>query len=427
MRILCTGDLHIGRRPSRLPASADAAAHSSAATWRAMVETAIAQRVDLVAISGDLVDRENGYFEAADPLEAGLRRLAAHCIPTVAVAGNHDHDVLPRVVARMDVEHFHLLGGGGNWERRTLHLAGGTLHVDGWSFPRGSMTRSPLADYHPPAADGVPVLGLLHADLGKSASRYAPVSVAELRGAGCAFWLLGHVHASALLDDGTGAPILYPGSPQPMDPGEPGWHGAWMVHLSPGQRPRAERLAVATVRYDDVRVSLDGVTDPDQIEPRTLAALGERLDALLEAGDAPRWLSCRVRVEGRCALRAEASGRLEPLVGYAVIERGGSSLCVERVSMELRPALDLEDMARGTDAPALLARLLLALESGTLDDDQEHLLRDAASLVTDVRGLRHYQSLPAQPGDERSSWMPQAMRRQADALLESLLATRTGA
>lgn len=427
MRILCAGDIHIGRRPSRLPTSVNTAEHSCAAAWRAIVDTAIRQRVRMVALSGDLVDQRNSYFEAADPLESGLRKLAAHGIQTVAVSGNHDHEVLPRLADRIGGEHFHLLGRGGRWERRTFRLDGEELHVDGWSFPSGSVSRSPLSDYSPDGAGGVPVLGLLHAELGATAGRYAPVSMAELQGAGCAFWLLGHVHAPQLHDDGAGTPVLYPGSPQPMDPGEPGWHGAWLLHLEAGRRPRVERLPVATVRYDTVSVSLDGLADPDRIEAVAHGALSAHMDALLETGQATEWLSCRVRVVGRCGLRAEASARLAPLAGETVATRDGSSLHVEQVSVELRPALDLEDMARGNDAPALLARLLYALDSGPLDPDQERLLRDAEDAVLGAASLSAYQDLPAPSVEERGRLARAALRRQADALLETLLSTRAGA
>lgn len=427
MRILCTGDLHIGRRPSRLPASFDAAANSCAAAWRAIVETAIAQQVDLVAVSGDLVDQSNRYFEALAPLEHGLRRLAAHDIPTVAVAGNHDHDVLPRLADDMNSTHFHLLGRGGVWERKTLELAAGRLHVDGWSFPRESVVRSPmLAFVARPSGDGVPVLGLLHADLDQGTSRYAPVTRAQLRDAGGTAWLLGHVHTPSLLED-DGAPVLYPGSPQPMDPGESGWHGAWLLQLEPGQRARAEKVPVATVRYDTVKVSLDGVTDADDIEPRVTAALGDHLSERLAAGEATRWMSCRVRLVGRCALRAEAERRLEPLTKNTVIERDGSALYVERVRVELRPVLSMDDLAHGAEAPALLARLVRALDTNELDQEQQQLLRELGSGVLEVHGLPAYQPLTPLLDEERSSYLRDAARRQALSLLDSLVATRAGA
>src|SRR5690625_108199 len=76
MKILCTGDLHLGRRSSRLPEHIDGRAHSSASAWGRVVDLAIAERVDLVLLSGDLIDDANRFYEALGPLEVGLRRLA---------------------------------------------------------------------------------------------------------------------------------------------------------------------------------------------------------------------------------------------------------------------------------------------------------------------------------------------------------------
>ncbi|MHB1223639.1 MAG: metallophosphoesterase family protein, partial [Gemmatimonadaceae bacterium] len=345
MRILCTGDLHIGRRPSRLPASADAAEHSCAAAWRAIVETAIARRVDLVAVSGDLVDRSNRYFEAVDPLERGLRRLAEHDIPTVAVAGNHDHDVLPRLADTIGGTHFHLLGRGGRWERLTLDRPGGRLHVDGWSFPQERFVTDPLLTHDlATPGDGVPVLGLLHADLGQSTSHYAPVALGDLRQRGCAFWLLGHIHAPKLhLRDGL-APVLYPGSPQAMDPGEAGCHGAWMVELRPGQAPTATQVPLSTVRYEQVELDVDGITDASDIEGLVVRAVGARI-AAIDATDgiesqrgSLRWLCVRLRVTGRTALRREIEKRLAELGDDTLIDRDGVAAWVEHMDVDVRPA-----------------------------------------------------------------------------------------
>src|SRR5690606_1937215 len=97
VRILCAGDLHLGRRSSRVPWDGDGAAGSCAEAWMRLVECAIRERVDLVALSGDLVDHDNRWFEAFGPLERGLKRLADAGIPVYAVAGNHDYDTLPHL------------------------------------------------------------------------------------------------------------------------------------------------------------------------------------------------------------------------------------------------------------------------------------------------------------------------------------------
>lgn len=425
MRILCTGDLHIGRRPSRLPGDAGGR-HACATLWHRIVDVALDERVDLVALSGDLVDQGNSYFEAVGPLEAGLRRLAQAGIPAVAVAGNHDHDVLPRLVDTLGAGHFHLLGRGGRWERLTLERPGGTVHVDGWSFPREHVDRSPLLDYAPAASDGIPVLGLLHADLGASASRYAPVTLGELRGAPVAFWLLGHVHLPALHDEG-GAPVLYPGSPQPMDPGEAGCHGVWLLELSAGERPAVRRLPLATVRYEVVDMDVGALAADGDVERHVVTTMGAALDRVLGEGHRPEWLACRLRVGGRTASAAALEARLAPLADTALLTRDGVTAVVETVQLALRPALDLDELARGHDAPAMLARLIQALETGTLDAAQERLVRDACGRVADVGLLKAYRDLPPQPAEQRLAVTRDALRLQATRLLETLLASREGA
>src|SRR5690606_30847102 len=97
MRVLCAGDLHIGRRPTRLPSDVDSSRLSCARSWESIVDYAVDQRVDVLALSGDVVDQSNKFYEAIGPLERGLARLRAAGVATVAVAGNHDHDVLPQL------------------------------------------------------------------------------------------------------------------------------------------------------------------------------------------------------------------------------------------------------------------------------------------------------------------------------------------
>src|SRR6476659_9442001 len=134
MRVLCTGDVHLGRPLSQIPDSSALKGVSSTAAWRAIVKLALEEKVDLLAISGDLVDAANRYYEAIGPVEEGIRQLADAGIPVVAVAGNHDHSALPRIADRLDGA-LTLLGRHEQWERWTLMRDGRpALHVDGWSF-----------------------------------------------------------------------------------------------------------------------------------------------------------------------------------------------------------------------------------------------------------------------------------------------------
>jgi hypothetical protein len=39
--------------------------------------------------------------------------------------------------------------------------------------------------------------------------------------------------------------VLYPGSPQALDPGESGLHGAWIIELLPGNRFSARQFTLS--------------------------------------------------------------------------------------------------------------------------------------------------------------------------------------
>ena len=192
---LVTGDLHLGRRSARLPAAlANDRRGSAVAAWERVVQLALDRRVEAVVLTGDVVDRENRYYEAVGPLAAGISRLAAAGIDTVAVAGNHDFDVLPRLARVLGEPRFRVLGAGGSWQRAALERDGRpVLCFDGWSFPDLAFSTDPLDSYSPAPCD-TPVLGVVHGEVGVVASRYAPLAVPRLRAAPVAAWLLGHIH-----------------------------------------------------------------------------------------------------------------------------------------------------------------------------------------------------------------------------------------
>lgn len=424
MKILCTADIHIGRRPSRLPIRIDSGTLSAARAWSAVVEKAIAEEVDLVAVAGDLVDQANRYYEAVGPVEAGVRKLAARGIRTVAVAGNHDHDILPEIAARLDPRHFTLLGRGGQWERFTLEEEGrALLHVDGWSFPSAWHSDDPLREYRRRPTDGIPVLGLLHADLEQPGSRHAPVALAALRALPVDFWLLGHVHRGARHDLPGTPSVLYPGSPQAMDPGETGAHGAWLVEVDAGGRFSARHLPLSGVRYEAVDVDLEGVTEEAEVDRRITDAVWAAARGVEEGTGPLRILSLRLRLTGRTPLHRELPARSE-LARELEVEHGEILAVVERVEVATRPARDLEELARGQDAPAVLARLARGLERGTLDEEQRQLVLAAAGRAGEVRTARQYLRLadPAQgaePTDVAATLQEQALR-----LLDELLAQK---
>jgi predicted phosphodiesterase len=403
--ILCLGDLHLGVRPSRLPADLDPRPASVAAVWRRAVELALREEVGLVLLSGDVVDRANRYFEAFGPLEEGLGRLADGGIDVVAVAGNHDFDVLPRLAGTVSGRRFRLLGEGGRWERFTWADAGGRplLHVDGWSFPARDVRADPVAAHDLPApADEAPVLGLVHGDLDLPASTNAPLARATLEACGggrVAAWLLGHVHKPGLVSLSRGRWALYPGSPQPLDPTETGSHGAWLVELADGRLGAPEPVPLATLRWEALEIDLAGTADADAVRAAIVEAVRGAADGLAASGPgAPEHVLLRAALIGRTRAHGELGSLLAELEAGTHLElpSGDARARLLEVADRTRPALDLADLARGEGPPAVLAGLLLELEGSAAAPapSERRLLGEAEEAVRGVFAARPYADLP---------------------------------
>jgi exonuclease SbcD len=217
MILFAAADIHLGRSPARV--SADwALRHSPRVAFDNLVTAAIDEQADAVLLAGDVVDRDNVFFEAYGVLQRGVARLREKGIPLIAVAGNHDTHILPELADAVDdPEAFRLLGRGGTWESVDLSCRDGSqIRIWGWSFPRSDYSGNPLSDFPGLGSDRpATVIGLLHADRGASGGVYAPVSAADLDASGVRPWILGHIH----LPDPTapGSTSYYTGSLQALD------------------------------------------------------------------------------------------------------------------------------------------------------------------------------------------------------------------
>lgn len=386
------------------------------AAWGRIVDTALEHRCDAVLLSGDVADQENGFWEAVGPLQEGTARLAEEEIRTVAVAGNHDHSVLGRLADTLPPEHFTLLGRGGRWERMTLEKGGvPTLHIDGWSFPGSRVTESPLDRYDLPRVHGTPVLGLVHGDLDAPGSVYAPLAASDLRSCPVDGWLLGHIHAPRLLEAGGGAPwILYPGSPQALHPGETGPHGIWLVEVEEGRLGRPRLQPLSTARYQAVEVQVDGIRDPDAVEPHLLATLEEEVERLRdESGEVLRYVALRVSLTGSTQIPT-AVARAVTALGSTGGEKTDISMAqvrvlVDRVADATTPSLDLEEAARSPSALGAAARLLLLLEgrrepAGGEATKLDLLVEGTRRHLERLQRERVYRALEAEPVTDAVAW-----------------------
>jgi DNA repair exonuclease SbcCD nuclease subunit len=296
-------------------------------------------------------------------------------------------------------------------------------HVDGWSFPHEHVRQSPLEEYEFGAAE-IPVLGLLHADLDAPESEYAPVTRSELEATPADAWLLGHIHAPAVRVEAEPT-VFYPGSPQPLDPGEPGAHGPWMVRCGTSADIEIEQLPLATVRYDEVEIDVTDLEDPRDLPGAVTASVDEYVTENVETG-ALRLLSARIKLVGETPAHGALVRQREALEADLGFRAGGIQVRVDRLDIDTRPAVDLEELATEDTPVGYLAGLLLDLESGGEPQDLDRILLDETTdAIREARSAGAYAPLRRAgrlPGMEtEADRAKDVLRRQARLLLHELL------
>jgi len=420
MKVLCTGDIHIGRRPSHAPR--DTSRSSSGRAFEQLCDYAIRSQVDVVAISGDIIDKGNRFFEASAPLENGLLRLAEQGIDTVAVAGNHDFDALPRFVDAVRPPRFHLLGQGGFWESVTIEREQhGAVRFDGWSFPAEHVRTNPLHDYNLAPAP-YPTIGLLHADFDVSDSVYAPIRGIDLDIGHLSGWILGHIHRPGFVK-WTRPWAIYPGSPQGLDPGEHGAHGPWMLDLSE-TTPSPVHVHLAAMRYERIPFDVTDVTTDTEFQARLMLAVRAHVAAVRAGAINPvDHLVFRLSGIGRTAQRRVLEKCAADLLAQdQIIDLDGCTVAIESIDLSTAgPVYDLNEISRSVGPPGVLARMLIAIESGDDTDETSELMRLATAKTDQVASQPVYASLGA--GVDHAN-LRAMLLRQGYRALDSLLAQK---
>ncbi|MEM9381530.1 MAG: DNA repair exonuclease [Planctomycetota bacterium] len=434
VRLLCVGDIHLGKRPTRVPGDLGVSAEDlgPGVAWRRSVEVALERGVHAVLLAGDVVERIEDRFRAFGVLVDGVRRLRERGIRVVAVVGNHDVEALPLLAERIpDVE---LLGRGEErWECARIEGEGGVaVDVWGWSFLSRIEADSPLRTFPtaPRRPGAAATIGLLHADLDSSEARYAPVQRTALASAGLDAWLLGHVHAPGLL--GPDSPIGYLGSVAGTDPGEPGAHGPWAIEAGRDGSLAFDQVPVAPLRYDALEVDVTdlGATSERDDGADPADALAIRIDRCAAAWISERGseltrtdaLALRVRLVGETARAATLRAAASTLAGHR-LQVDGPRTFVESIVDATRPALDVEALAADDSYPGLIARRLVALEArGPVA--ARLLAKARARVERDLDGHAAWRDLPEEERRVSDDALYERLERGARRTLEALARQR---
>ena len=90
LRLLHTADVHLGARHADLGEAATTQRERQFAAFKAAVDLAIAEKVDLFLVAGDLFDSNTQPRRTVEHVAAELARLGTAKIRAVIIPGTHD-------------------------------------------------------------------------------------------------------------------------------------------------------------------------------------------------------------------------------------------------------------------------------------------------------------------------------------------------
>ena len=441
MRLLCASDLHLGRRPTGIPdhLGLDPARLATATVWDALVELALAERVDAVLLAGNVIDRENRRFEPLGPFERGLTELGRNTIPVYAIAGDHDFDVLPRMAGADGTGTLRMVGRDGHWEQ--VPLASGddkAVTLVAWSAPGRTHPGTPLAGFSMPEHPNQPVIALFHASIAEeepSPGDYAPVSRNDLGGWPVDLWIAGHGHTPHFDTDDV-VPLLQPGSGSALDRRERGPRGAWIVEFEQTDTARivdARHVPLSPVRFSDVTLDVTDVSDLADVEARIVRAVR---DALVTAtaedpGGHLVCVGCNLVVRGRTSVHAGVPRLVAELARTIDVQDRSVIAAITSATIETRPPIDLEPLAGRPDPVGEVARLLQSLDSAdmsgrgfdALPPAHQRLLQQTTTRLQAAHRARVFSSIAGDPEPDLAIAATH-LRREGWAVLDALIDQR---
>ena len=390
LRIIHTADVHLGARHDDLGDQAAAQRERQFAAFVAAIDLALAEKVDLFLVAGDLFDSNVQPRRSVERVAAQLQRLAGAKIRTVIAPGTHDTYDRSSIYRAYDLK---ALAGStqdddlvtvATPERPAIHLAACDVVVHAPVFATKRAPHSPLRDLDA-AADGAGAgatyqIGMVHGSIaipGKTDRDEVVITTEEIAATHLDYLALGHWH-SAQQGKAGGVTFAYAGAPEPvaLDQDRAGKvllveldrvGGVTSVKVTEQQvgRTRFSRSEVdaATVASQPALIeSLARQADPDLVlDVRITGVRPDELDLdtdEIEAALAPSFLKVRVRDVSMPALTEGSLPSADTIAGAFIRD-------LEARIAELEAAPGSDAAAGSSEAAELrdalrLGRLLLA-------------------------------------------------------------------
>ena len=394
LKILVTGDIHIGKKSSSVKQDTDESATKS--TWSEIVDYVINNDIDVLALTGDVVDQDNRYFEAIGPLQSGFSKLKSAGIDVFMVSGNHDFDVLSQLVDANSYENIHLLGKNGTWEMNTFSKSGEYIQFVGWSFPKRHFSEDPLLTFDIEGIDSsLTTIGLLHGDVDVPDSKYAPIDLNNFVNHPVNVWMLGHIHKPQILREAEPL-VYYPGSPHALSSKEMGIHGPVLLTIHSPTSIEKIQIPLSPVRYETIAIDVtDQTTEADVRNVLTSNLYDDAKSRIMEL-EKVSFLIYDIILVGQHSKIKDLETWVNPIIDAydQEIDATETRISVRKVVLNVRPKVDnLKELALESSPAGILASTIIALNNGETTDFSEKLLLQWKTNHSDIKQAPVYQPL----------------------------------
>ncbi len=256
IRILHTADLHMDSPFESLSEGKAAIRRAELRSLpKKIASLAIKEKVDVVLLSGDLLDGESVYQETADELAQYLRKIPA---PVFIAPGNHDYYSSSSVYARIDLSNNIYLFRNNSIERYDFPEKG--FRVYGAAFT-GKDSPALLSDFHAERTSGMLNLMCIHGEADAPKSPYNPITTEEIAESGLDYLALGHVHKASGLQRAGNTRYAQPGCPEGRGFDEQGRKTVSLLEYDDGKWT-LRSIRIASRLYEQITVD---VTNADPL------------------------------------------------------------------------------------------------------------------------------------------------------------------
>jgi len=355
------------------------------ATFRAfenIVSLCIERKVDFLLVAGDVYDGADRSLRAQLRFRDSLSHLSDTGIKTFVVHGNHDPMEGWSATLRWP-SHVHIFketieSVPVQKEKKII------AQVHGIGYPQREVYEN-LAAHFRRCGEAPFHIGLLHCNVGTDTGHeaYAPCSMEDLLSAGMDYWALGHVHRKRILNHKQPV-IIYPGTPQGLNPNETGPHGCYVVEVERDGSISTEFVAVDEVRWITQEVNISNIKDDEHL----LTLLEEVCDRMRRYTPEKNVI-LRIVLTGRGFIHHSLTraGFIDDLICRLreIHAHDDPLIWIERIEDRTRPEIDIEARRKAEDFVGEFLRV-----SQNLKKDKSlwpMLRKELSELISSRRGL----------------------------------------